>query len=264
MMTKKMQQMMVAVAAAGVLALAASAGAATVTWEAPVTIGTNGDLDVSTQGTLVGAYTVGGVAASTTVNGVPFTAVYVPSYYNPGNQGLVSPNSVALGAMGTLATRPGFFLYGTTTGEAGTPTGLTANYQAVVSSDVIPVDNGWTTNTPLWLTLNNLTVGHSYLFQSWMSDCRAVRNGIDEKIQSGGSWTDTIKTGQGSSSNGQYVIGMFTADATTQTLSYEGGLAGQTQVNAMQLREIPIPEPAALALLGLGGMIVGFHRRNRK
>ena len=64
---------------------------------------------------------------------------------------------------------------------------------------------------------------------------------------------------------GQYVIGTFTADATTQQIVFQGegtGLnGGSTQINAFQLRAIP--EPASTELLGIFGVYGMCQRRRR-
>jgi hypothetical protein len=61
---------------------------------------------------------------------------------------------------------------------------------------------------------------------------------------------------------GQFVLGTFTADATTQSISFQGFGAGtnfgSTQINAVQLRAVP--EPAGLALAALAITLLSAAR----
>jgi hypothetical protein len=50
---------------------------------------------------------------------------------------------------------------------------------------------------------------------------------------------------------GQFAIGTFTADATTQTLYMETINIAQSHINAYQIRLIPEPSSALLGGLGL-------------
>ncbi|MDF7808371.1 PEP-CTERM sorting domain-containing protein [Pontiellaceae bacterium B12219] len=97
------------------------------------------------------------------------------------------------------------------------------------------------------ITLNNLTEDQEYLVQIWSSDDRYGIN--QEQVVDG----VTLET-----SLGQYVIGTFTADATTQDLAFSGTDSGI--MTAVQVRAIP--EPATIGLIGaFGGGLLFVRRR---
>ena len=62
---------------------------------------------------------------------------------------------------------------------------------------------------------------------------------------------------------GQFATGTFTADATTELVTF----TGEGTINGAQLRDItpatPAPEPAGLALFGVGLGALGLIRRRR-
>jgi len=138
------------------------------------------------------------------------------------------------------------------------------------------------------LNLAGLTIGKKYEMQIMVNDARGGTNaGIrDQAWQVGfndGNGGTTI-TGLASLTNrplndstsnataGDYIIGTFIADATTQSFNFgatRSGFSlgdvlsspnsGQAQFNAFQLRQIP--EPTRAVLLGLGFVTLVMRRR---
>ena len=229
----------------GALTLFSSvAQSATITWGAAQQI--SGAGDVSTNGTLVGAYNVGGTGVpSTTVNGVTFQSFST----NNGN-----------GSSGNFTTVGSGFIGQTNTGHgsANAPfSTLPAAYQTLLQSASVPFGGAIT------LTISGLIAGMQYQFQWWANDSSTEF----------GRTTATAGNSVGLNHNtgsegglGEWVIGSFTADAATQSITFEGdGDFGS--VNAFQLRLIAppttgVPETgSSIALLGLAMSGMAFARR---
>jgi PEP-CTERM motif len=217
-----------------VIAFAGSASAANVTWGTPT--GVSSSADVSTLGTL--EYSVSFASSNTTVNGVVFS------------------NSGANYLDGFFATLPSGFMGSTTFIDANDTEGQA--YAALL-------DGGRYNDTPLTtgnFSLSNLTIGQDYLMQFWVSDYRNF-NLIRTQTVTGGSNTSApLQYLNGANANaihGSYVIGTFTADTTSQAF---GLTANQdTLVNAVQLRNVTIPEPSTTLLGALGAVALLRRRR---
>lgn len=69
---------------------------------------------------------------------------------------------------------------------------------------------------------------------------------------------------------GQYAVGTFTADATSEVITFSGSENFIGWVNGLQLRNLGpaatgVPEPSTLTLLGMGAVCsVGYGWRRRK
>ncbi len=198
--------------------LAMGAQAATITWGSATTI--SGDADVATGGVKLYAYCWGTAA---TVNGVAFTATKAT-----GNVGTDLSLSSAFTATNS-----------TTFGASGTPyDSLTANYKNIIKGAVYGSASAGT------VTLRNLVVGRSYTVQIWVHDGRAGTEGAATRYEdvTSGPRLYYYAGGTGSSPAGgvgQYAVGTFTADATTQgvTLTPGGGTTASVQLNAIQVRD---------------------------
>jgi hypothetical protein len=211
---------------------------ATVLWSSPQSI--SGDADVSTSGSIILAANIGS-ATATTVNGVTFAA------YN---------NTAAVpGLTDTLNLNPGAVF-----GNAAAPySALSAGYQALIGSG--RYTDGATLET---LNLSGLSIGQSYLVQFWVNDSRGGgTSGRTLDLTAGATAVLDFNVQNVAGGLGQYVIGTFTANATTQSFdllgSHSAGTTDSTQINGFQLRAVPEPSQALLALIGV--VSVGLRRR---
>jgi len=236
--------------------LAAPAGpasASTITW-GPAS-DTMGPAAISTTGTLLKAFDSGGAGA--TVNGVTFAAgetagddvIFPRSPYS--SYFYAFDDNADLGDVGLDALlRTG--AYAQQIGRPGTEA----------------------------FSLSGLSIGTQYELQFFFVDQRGSYTsppfgckGLDPGGASCNDRTVTFSSGGNSvtleadpdnnSSTapfGQFVLGYFTADATSQGFEISGPVV--QQVNAWQVRVVPEPESYAMMLVGLG--IVGSVVRRRR
>ncbi|MDB6019147.1 MAG: Extracellular serine protease precursor [Pedosphaera sp.] len=209
----KIQPLLKSIVLGALITLNLSAQSASVTWSTPVTIA--GASDVSTTGTLAYAYCWSGT--STTVNGVNFTGTTSAS---GGGTDVTLTN---------LANNYTSF---------GSGPGVSAAYQNMLTG------GDYNSAATATVTLNHLTFGHGYVAQFWVGDWRNINTVRNETIK--GSASDNITPALafqvGSSGSGTYVIGSFTASATTQTFTLTpGGSSPSAQINALQLRDLTPP-----------------------
>ena len=219
------------------LALGASHGsAAPITWTAHNITAGNGTADVSLAGTLLEARN--GATSDAIVNGVTFKSranlLLQPVIYGEATYGNLFDS---IFANDNISTRRG--TYPTNSGGS--------NYSGFLSSGQRsgrPTTSGGTlpqvASTQVWATVNlsNLTIGNTYLIQIWASDTDTTLGTAGNKglLLGNGSTgapvlgTDTMllyEHADGASAGaygagGQYGIGTFVADATTQSFNVRG------------------------------------------
>lgn len=226
-------------------------------WDSPVTIG--GDSDVSLNGTLVAAFNCADGTQSLTVNGVTFESIGFgssgPSVSN-GNFLLSAGSGVVSGVDSAF-------------GSAVDPfSSLSANYQNLLDSSLFTFvpDNP---APPMTLEISDLVIGQTYEFQWWVNDSRDTGD-LDRTTTAtaGNSVTLEHNVANFEGGMGNYVIGSFTADATTQQILFQGlgtgPNGGATQINAFQLRAIGVPEPTSISVLGIFVLLVMGHQCRRR
>ena len=169
-----------------------------ITWGAATPISISSD--VSTIGELVEAFNTGGTTSGTdvTVNGVPFTGTATFLDNNSNIDFFTSDN----------------------TGDAA--------YDELLSS--IDFGNGADRVTKE-VGNGNLVVGEEYLIQVWYVDDR----GGAKVMRFGDGNGNTVDL---NSVPGQYVIGSFTANSTTQDLTLDAQNLGNAHITAYQIRSI--------------------------
>ncbi len=227
---------------ASMLVAVANAQNANITWNTPLTI--SGASDVNTSGTLYGTWAPGddyygdfnSVPANFTVNGVAFNTY-----------GTSGANFGLSGADINLDRYNGFANPGT----------ADATYNNLLQVAIF----NWNSPTALTLSWNNMTAGNTYLVQLWLNDGRNGQSG-SSTFTGGTSTSNPVFIGNGAP--GQFITGTFVADGTgSQNITIAPGI----RINLVQVRDItPAPEPATMALVGMGAcaMFYGFRRNNRK
>jgi len=236
------------------LALFSLLGAAVALHAATITHGSatdiSGDSDVVNTGALVGAFTLGGSSVfSPTVNGVAFTGLDVSS--GSASSGDFSL-SLAASILGPVSN--------TGDGSDAPFNTLSASYQDLLS---------WASHGSLTITMSDLTVGDSYMFEWWTNNSADPASHAME----GDDATYALRTAPHLTSApgtlGQFVTDTFTADSSTQTIVlFAPPHGGAAEINAFQLRDASssvtaTPEPSSIVLMAFGalGLIATFRYR---
>lgn len=186
--------------------------AGTTTSSSQITWGTAqsmvGNTDVSAVGNAFDAATFH--SANVTVNGVTFNTL--GSSNTDGKISIYAPNGVGPYTTAFTTSSPSSAAYSQLTDTLG--------FGYYASGTV---------------TISGLTSGHTYQVQAW-SYWTGAGSGESTSFTAGN--TVTLNT-----AIGQYVIGTFTAAATTQTFTY--GATGHCIINAVSVRDTSVSVPAA-------------------
>lgn len=251
------------IAALAALGLAASPqtahAQAPIAWSAPTNI--SADSNVNNAGITLGAFRLGNTGlTAATVNGVTFMSLGVPDNTNTVTSGNFSLNLNLSFSTNTAC--------GTTAGAYGQ---LPAATQNLLQS------GSFSQNNQITLTMSGLTVGRAYTFEWWANNAgnftgygyQLVRGNSGSSPSATNSVTLTANTGTPLGNSpaggvGQFVVGTFTANTTSQAVSFTS-TNDAAILNAFQLRTAA-PEPSSVAalaigLLGLGALAVKAKRR---
>ena len=210
---------------------------------------------MSTTGTLVAAENVAaGGHPAIVINGVTFV-----QDFGTGNTASVTSASgfFTLSTAAPNGVQFGNTAFGPTSGTHPPFTNLSAAYQDFLRSG----DFNSTTDTSITLTLTNLTIGTNYLFQVWTNDSLDQFPGSTLTATSGNAVLLDQNTTDSDGGLGQYVIGTFTADSTSQAITFTPS-GGAPNTSGFQLRVVPEPTSAELVLL-FGSALVLLRRIRR-
>ena len=230
----------------GIFGTALASQGAVIAWGDAATM--SADTDVSTAGkSTLYAYSLNGSGGTIALNGVAFT------------EAAESPAGVFDNLTSSVNPNQSFDAFITTSNPWAS---LSTAYKDVVKGGISSATDDTT------YTLNGLTSGQDYLVQVWISDPR-TQGSLARTASFYGEANNTSTTAKVLDYNvvdaqgglGQYIIGSFTADASSIQFLVEGNapLNAGLQMNAIQVRVVP--EPSSTALLGLGLSSLLLRRR---
>ena len=207
------------------------ATAAIIAWGSPQQI--TGTTDVITTGTLFASANFNG--SNVNVNGVAFTAFPITN----------GGTSQTVGNLNVIGTGTAGFSAATFSTSSNPYGALPTDYKNLLGP-VLQQSGAAPANT-LTFNVNNLTVGGTYTIQYWVNDPRT--NSAGRTINVGGTVLDPNTSGDTSGGLGQWLLGQFVADATTQSFTVQPATGSFVYANALQVRVLAVPEPSAIAIL---------------
>ncbi len=244
----RVQSLFVVVLILGACNLACqNAQATTITWDAPVAI-TTADATLTQPGTVVSAATWGPTATTVTLTGGQSINFAV---------GSIDGSSPVANVTASSSGNTGAFL-----GDTGN-----ADFNNVLGGFAGDGD------TPLSISLHNLNAGHDYTVQLFALDNRNPVVGVRQIGFSDMSDQSGNNSAAVAMSENKYVMGAFTATGTSATvfeqfltyqdLGFAQGYFGN--LNALVVRDVTVPEPGAIVLLGTGVFgLLAYAWRKRK
>lgn len=166
--------------------------------------------------------------------------------FSPGTTIAVGPNDTLTDSVNIQE--------GSGSGSAAPFITLSSSYQALLGTFAAAG-----ASSPMTLTLSGLTVGVTYQFETWLNDSRYAFSDTTD-ITSGGNTVALNQNTAGAVGGlGQFVIGEFTADSTSQAIVFGGD--GYFD-NGYEL-SIAAPEPSFLPMLAvLAAALVWVRRRS--
>jgi len=188
--------------------------AANITWQTPV--GISSASDVNNEGTYFGSWAPGDANA----NSFPVNCVTFQGYSDlPGLSSVNIPNNY---------------------GSFVSPGTTNVNYNALMQ--VAGYGSGTNGLSVSW---NGMTPGDTYLVQIWINDGRNLGGPRWATLTGGTSTSGNVSYGSTGTGPGQFVTGVFVADASgAQTITltpYGSGVMPNAQLNLMQVRDLTMP-----------------------
>jgi len=115
--------------------------------------------------------------------------------------------------------------------DPGDPGGYNTILDSVDHGDIL-IANPW----PIQVGGGGLTPGNDYEIQLWYTDNRAFTDPTWSQVFDDGNGNQVSLLSQGSNLFGQFVLGTFTADGTSQSLEITGGgPPGEPHLNAYKI-----------------------------